>query len=433
MLRKKILQIKAFTLVEIMVVIAIIGILSTLIMVSLDNTKMTARNTRRLADIKQLQLALKLYYNDVGSFPVSITPGSPIAANGVSYLLRVPANPKPRADNGCLDQEYTYTQLEGGKRYMLSFCLGDTTDDLSKGTHLATSNGILDCPTDYIPVPGSATFETSDFCVMKYEAKCADIASPTVGLTSPLTSSKTYDDYYHVSANPTGVPCTAANSKVVISASGGNPIGNISQQDAKLRCQESGGHLITNAEWMTIARNIEQVPINWSGLAVGSGEISRGHYNGILFAIEGYSEFGTGDSTHAFKRDLTLLSGDTIKDFSGNVAEWVDTLCTPGDGQGKYYDNSGAVSTFDWDDSAKFDDYERAASGPSISTWTFAQGIGQYTECAAPLNEKNAFLRGGGSDDVAAAGIFSLNLRRSIYTQHNTDTSQYLYGFRCVK
>lgn len=437
MFRKKILQLKAFTLVEIMVVIAIIGILSTLIMVSLDNTKMTARNTRRLADIKQLQLALKLYYNDVGSFPASITPGSPIAANGVSYLLRVPANPKPWADNGCADQDYKYTQLEGGKRYMLSFCLGDTTDDLSKGTHLATSNGIMDCPAGYIPVPGSATFETSDFCVMQYEAKCANISTPTQGLSSPFTVSQTYNDYYHAVDSPNGVPCTSVNSKIVVSTASGNSIGNISQSDAKLRCEAIGGHLITNNEWMTIARNLEQVSSNWTGVGgVGSGQISRGHFGSTIAMPDGSSSHGSVSSTDPYyKRDLMLLSGDTIKDFSGNLAEWVNDVCKQGDGFGKYYDNDdGTVSSYEWSDPAKFDDYERGVSGPFSASFSSAQGVGQYTECTL---DDNAFLRGGASDESVSVGIFSLDLRRNQWNTNNGDyglgNERYLYGFRCVK
>ncbi|QQS60219.1 hypothetical protein IPN41_03830 [Candidatus Falkowbacteria bacterium] len=41
----------------------------------------------------------------------------------------------------------------------------------------------------------------------------------------------------------------------------------------------------------------------------------------------------------------------------------------------------------DWN-SSNFSDYERIVSGPSVSTYTSAQGIGQYTECAL---EGNAF------------------------------------------
>jgi len=45
----------------------------------------------------------------------------------------------------------------------------------------------------------------------------------------------------------------------------------------KLVSEAAGYHLITNWEWMAIARDIEQVPENWTGGAVGSGMIKRGN------------------------------------------------------------------------------------------------------------------------------------------------------------
>src|ERR1035437_3765419 len=39
------------------------------------------------------------------------------------------------------------------------------------------------CPAGFVLVPGSKLYKTSDFCVMKYDAKCADIANPNIGLS----------------------------------------------------------------------------------------------------------------------------------------------------------------------------------------------------------------------------------------------------------
>lgn len=427
---KKISSLKnGFTLVELMIVIVIIGVLTTLIIVSLDNTKMTARNTRRLADIKQIQLALKMYYNDTGTFPSSITPGSSISKGGANYMLRVPSNPKPWPDNGCPDQDYQYMPLEGGKRYMLTFCLGDTTDDLSKGSHIATSNGILNCPTGYIPVPGSAELETNDFCVMKYEAKCAADVYATTGLPEPATPNSpsynnTYDNTFCISP------------KIAASFSSGLSIGNVSQEQAKAHCSAIGGSLITDAQWTTIARNIEQNKINWSGGVVGIGEISRGHHNDTAnpsAMADGNSLTGSEGSGHEYKRALTLLSGDTIIDFSGNLAEWVDNICIAGNGVGKYFvdANINLLTTLQWND-LNLSDYERSASGPSDLTYTSAMGIGKYTECDGT---PNAFLRGGSSNETTEAGIYRLNLHKSIYITSETEPNPdlYLYGFRCVK
>ena len=60
---------KGFTLIELLVVIAIIGLLSRIVLVSLNSARIKARDARRLSDMRQIQLALELYYDNNGSYP----------------------------------------------------------------------------------------------------------------------------------------------------------------------------------------------------------------------------------------------------------------------------------------------------------------------------------------------------------------------------
>lgn len=60
-----------FTLVELLVVISIIGLLSSIVLASLNSARTKARDVRRRADLKQLQLALELYFDANGSYPVA--------------------------------------------------------------------------------------------------------------------------------------------------------------------------------------------------------------------------------------------------------------------------------------------------------------------------------------------------------------------------
>ncbi len=54
---------RGFTLIELLVVIAIIGILSSVVLASLNSARSKGRDARRVSDLKQLQLALELYYD----------------------------------------------------------------------------------------------------------------------------------------------------------------------------------------------------------------------------------------------------------------------------------------------------------------------------------------------------------------------------------
>jgi len=59
---------KGFTLIELLVVIAIIGILSSVVLASLNSAREKARDSRRKADIKQLEIALELNYDKHGAY-----------------------------------------------------------------------------------------------------------------------------------------------------------------------------------------------------------------------------------------------------------------------------------------------------------------------------------------------------------------------------
>lgn len=55
---------KGFTLIELMVVVAIIGLLASIVVVSLQGARSGARDAKRQADLKGLQIAMELCYSD---------------------------------------------------------------------------------------------------------------------------------------------------------------------------------------------------------------------------------------------------------------------------------------------------------------------------------------------------------------------------------
>jgi len=82
---------KGFTLIELLIVISIIGILSSVVVASLNTAREKARDTNRITDIKQLQLALELYYDSSGSkYPTALSALVP------TYIQTMPTDPRSR-------------------------------------------------------------------------------------------------------------------------------------------------------------------------------------------------------------------------------------------------------------------------------------------------------------------------------------------------
>ncbi len=62
---------RGFTLIELLVVIAIIGILSSVVLASLNTARTKGRDAARISNVKSLETAMELYYNDNNGYPTS--------------------------------------------------------------------------------------------------------------------------------------------------------------------------------------------------------------------------------------------------------------------------------------------------------------------------------------------------------------------------
>ncbi len=110
-----------FTLIELLTVIAIIGLLASIVIVGLDTARAKSRDGKRIADIKQLQLSLELFFDANGGYPANLSKLVP------TYESSIPQPP-----GGTLQLDYSYSPLNAN---CTSFHLGAALE-LSSNSYL---------------------------------------------------------------------------------------------------------------------------------------------------------------------------------------------------------------------------------------------------------------------------------------------------------
>ena len=129
--------VKGFTLIELLVVIALIGVLSTLVLANLNSARERSRDVQRKSDLRSIQTALRLYFNDMGTYPANnssleilgcgaggvtaCTWGDAWSKGTTVYMNTLPTDPQS-------SQSYRYTQIDTDT-YTLESCLENQSDD----------------------------------------------------------------------------------------------------------------------------------------------------------------------------------------------------------------------------------------------------------------------------------------------------------------
>jgi len=171
------LEARAFTLIELLIVIAIIGLTATITVAAVGGARAKARDEKRVTDLKQIQKALELSFEPGSGYPVVASPiviggaaTDVLCAKGASvdfaadqeaatcdagkvYMGLVPANPTP---NG---SDYAYRSTDGvsstcGAAPCLGYCIEASLErglpqiGLSAGTVIVDQSSLRNgtCP-----------------------------------------------------------------------------------------------------------------------------------------------------------------------------------------------------------------------------------------------------------------------------------------------
>jgi len=118
---------KGFTLIELLIVVAIIGLLASVVLVGLGGFRSRGRDARRIADLRETQNALELYYTKNNAYPsisgtdtwVSLKTSLTGAGIGVTTISNDPLFPS---------RTYEYGVAGDNQNYVLKATLEDISN-----------------------------------------------------------------------------------------------------------------------------------------------------------------------------------------------------------------------------------------------------------------------------------------------------------------
>lgn len=386
---------KGFTIVELLIVVVVIAILAAITIVAYNGIQNRTRDAAAKQGVATLGKKLHVYAEEnATALPADLAAIGVTDSSSVTYQYTLNTAVSPNLY--CLTTtsgNYTYHIASGGSQ-TAGPCLGHT------GTQVAN----LDCPSGFVTIPGSSLFGTQAFCAMKYEAK--------------------------------------DSSGTAVSTAAGTPWVSLNQDQSRTAAATacSGCKLMSLGQWLTIAHNVATVPSNWTGGAVGSGLLMRGHSDGvpgntIAADVDSNAYSGTGNSAGVDpdqRRTLTLTNGEVIWDISGNAWEVLTdaTSGAAGAQPGLPTDTVDAFVYKQWTapgiTKGAYPQTFPAYGNPAAASWNSAQALGQLITSSAQADVRVFSMGAAFTTGPQNSGVFTLRLN---YRPEQASTS---ISFRSV-
>lgn len=142
---------RGFTLLELLVVVAIIGMLASVILVILSGVQKDAHDKRRVEDLGQLKNALELYYTDHQHYPKeSAGANGDVSQNAtLTALLQPYLKPMPHDPSGLGDPTFYYyydgKAQCGNQYYAVIFARQmEKPESANYAAYLSACSGVVD-------------------------------------------------------------------------------------------------------------------------------------------------------------------------------------------------------------------------------------------------------------------------------------------------
>jgi prepilin-type N-terminal cleavage/methylation domain-containing protein len=146
------MRMHGFTLLELVIVIALVALMVTVPVMAYGTYLQIARDVRRKSDVAQLQAALHLYRAERGTYPLTL---EELVSAG--HIPRIPLDPRDgQLVPGGTDERHGYRYQSDGVSYEILAPLERGSANGQAQYHVATQNGSTDSaglPTPTIPVP----------------------------------------------------------------------------------------------------------------------------------------------------------------------------------------------------------------------------------------------------------------------------------------